>query len=375
MEQEPLISVRLLVSGAHLATEYGFTVEQIEAEGYDASERIATFDGDDSAAGIGRSMARGLAGFADLFARRRPDLLIVFGDRHDMLPAALAAVPFGLPIAHISGGEVTEGAIDDVLRHAMTKLSHLHFVSTEIYGQRILQMGEEEWRVVVSGSLSIDALLRADLMSVEETSAEFSFDASRPFALVTTHPVTLESDQTETHIRNLLSVTRKLGGSMGMEVVFTAPNPDTTSALILTAIRGFCSEHAHGHFVVSAGSRGYFSLMNLADVMIGNSSSGITEAPSFGLPVVNIGTRQRGRIRARNVIDSGYEVDQIMEAVERARSDAFRAGLVGMVSPFGDGHAADRIVERLLAIESREDLLRKQFVSWESDSRADEEPS
>jgi UDP-hydrolysing UDP-N-acetyl-D-glucosamine 2-epimerase len=247
----------------------------------------------------------------------------------------------------------------------MTKLSHLHFVSTDIYRDRILQMGEEPHRVVISGSLAIDAMINTELMSTVELKKTFEFDAGEPFILATFHPVTLEADQTETHIRNLLSVVETIGSESGMSTVFTAPNPDTSSDLILSAIQRFTSESHFTRLILNAGSRGYFSLMNEAEVMMGNSSSGIAEAPSFGLPVVNIGTRQTGRIRAANIIDCGYEVQEIMDAVNRAMSPEFKSGITGMLSPFGDGHAAERIVERILSIGSLNGLLRKRFSSFD----------
>ena len=200
IQDEPKITCRLIVTGAHLAAEYGNSVEEIDAAGYEIGVRVASFSGDDTPFGIAQNMSKGVSGFADLFEGWRPDLLIVFGDRHDMFPAVLAALPFQIPVAHIAGGEVTEGAIDDALRHSITKLSHLHFVSTEIYRDRVLKMGEEPQRVVISGSLAIDAIVCVELMSTDELTKTFGFDATKPFSLATFHPVTLEADETEMHI-------------------------------------------------------------------------------------------------------------------------------------------------------------------------------
>jgi UDP-hydrolysing UDP-N-acetyl-D-glucosamine 2-epimerase len=361
LQNEPGVDHRLIVTGAHLAADYGFTVQEIEEAGYEIGARVESFSGDDTPSGIAGNMSKGLLGFAELFSSWQPDLLMVFGDRHDMIPAALAALPFGIPVAHIYGGEVTEGAIDDALRHSMTKLSHLHFVSTDLYSDRVLQMGEAADRVVVAGSLGIDALAATELMSPAELEQAVGFDTTEPFALVTFHPVTLESAQTETYIRNLLRSVEVLSSDRGINAVFTAPNPDTSSDVVLSNMRRYCSENNSAHLVMNAGSRAYFSLMSTAELMIGNSSSGIIEAPSFKLPVVNVGTRQAGRIRAANVIDCGYEVDEILAAVDRAVSAEFRSGLTEMKSPFGDGRAVERIVERILAIDDSQSLLRKRF--------------
>jgi len=366
MQSEAEIDHRLIVTGAHLAAEYGHTIEEIEQAGYKIFSRIESSSGDDTPAGIARNMSNGVRLFADLFDDWKPDLLVVFGDRHDMFPAVLAALPFQIPVAHISGGEVTEGAIDDALRHSMTKLSHLHFVSTDIYRDRVLQMGEEAGRIVVSGSLGIDALAGTELASPKELETAVGFDTAEPFALVTFHPVTLEAAQSERYIRNLLRSMEVLSSDRGINAVFTAPNPDTSSDIVLSRVRRFCSENNSAHFVMNAGSRIYFSLMDTAEVMIGNSSSGIIEAPSFGLPVVNIGTRQAGRIRAANVIDCGYEVEEISTAIDQAVSPEFRSRLAGMKSPFGNGRAAERIVERILSVDDWYSLLRKGFSAGNS---------
>jgi UDP-hydrolysing UDP-N-acetyl-D-glucosamine 2-epimerase len=363
MHSEPEIDHRLMVTGAHLADDYGHTVEEIEQAGYKIFSRIDSFSGDDTPAGIVKNISLGVAGFAKVFAEWKPDFLVVFGDRHDMFPAVVAALPFQIPVVHISGGELTEGAIDDALRHSMTKLSHLHFVSTDVYRDRVLQMGEGVDRVVVSGSLAIDSMLNTEMMSPAGISERIGFDVSDPFALVTFHPVTLESTESEKYVNNLLASLKSLKADHGLNTIFTSPNPDTSSSVILTAIEKFCAENTFAHLVKNAGSRAYFSLMNEAELMVGNSSSGIAEAPSFGLPVVNIGSRQAGRIRAANVIDCDYEMESITDAIVTAISADFRSSLEGIDSPFGDGHAASRIVERILSIDDPRLLLRKRFRS------------
>jgi UDP-hydrolysing UDP-N-acetyl-D-glucosamine 2-epimerase len=356
----PKLDLRIVATGMHLAPAFGLTVQHIQEEGFCVHERVESFADGDKPESIGESMGRGVMGFAQLFARWRPDVLVVLGDRYDMYPAALAALPFCIPVAHIAGGEITEGAIDDALRHSITKLSHLHFVATAEYAERVLQMGEEPWRVLVSGAPTLDNLRQSKLWSREETARRFGFDLGRPVALVTYHPVTLEYDGTADQIRRLLNAL----DSNGIQCVFTHPNADTASSEVITAIERFCHGHSDRRLVVNAGQIGYFSLMNAVSVMVGNSSSGLVEAPSFKLPVVNVGNRQKGRLRAANVIDCGYSPDEIGPALECALSSHFRASLHQLQNPYGDGHAAERIVQRLASLDTLPDLLGKRFTQY-----------
>ncbi|MBN1122997.1 MAG: UDP-N-acetylglucosamine 2-epimerase (hydrolyzing) [Anaerolineae bacterium] len=355
--EDPALELYLLVSGTHLSPEFGRTVEAIEAEGFEIGDRIEMLLSSDTPEAIAKSTGLGMIGFAQSFARRQPDLLVVLGDRFEMFAAAAAAMPFVMPIAHLHGGESTEGLIDEPIRHSITKMSHLHFTATEAYARRVRQMGEEPWRVTVSGALSLDNLNQIDMLTPGQLEDRYSFDLSEPPLLVTFHPVTLEYAQTDQHIAALLSAL----DDSGKPVIFTYPNADTAGRRIIKAIDRYVDEHRTAWAVDNLGTQGYFSLMTHAAAMVGNSSSGIIEAASFKLPVVNIGNRQRGRVHDRNVIDVATTREAIRDGIKQAASDEFHAGLVDLVNPYGDGTAAEKIVSRLKSVELNDELLLKRF--------------
>lgn len=357
IQEEPDLSLRLFVAGTHLSPEFGLTVQAIEQDGFEIIERVEMLLSSDTPEGIAKSMGLGTIGFAQVYARSRPDILLVLGDRFEMHAAVVAALPFKIPVAHIHGGESTEGAIDEAIRHSITKMSHLHFVATEAYAQRVIHMGEEPWRIVVSGAPSLDNLNRIHLLSREEIEKQYVLDLKPPLLLVTYHPVTLEYEQTETHIRELLAALEEVDAT----IVFTYPNADTRSHLIIQMIREFTTRCPQAQIAVNLGTCGYFSMMKLASTMVGNSSSGIIEAASFKLPVVNIGNRQQGRVHGRNVIDVGCTHGEILAGIEKAVSLEFHASLVDLVNTYGDGHAAERIVDRLKHVKLNDELLRKRF--------------
>jgi UDP-hydrolysing UDP-N-acetyl-D-glucosamine 2-epimerase len=349
----------LIATGMHLSPEFGLTVREIQEDGFPVEERLPMLLSADTPEAIAKSMGLGTIAFAQLFAKRTLDVLVVLGDRFEMHAAAIAALPFKLPVAHIHGGEITEGAIDDALRHSITKLSHLHFVSTDEYAHRIMQMGEEPWRVFLCGALSLDNLRFIRLLAKDELEHKLGIRFAELPIMVTFHSVTLEYEQTEWQVRELLRALAPLSSPM----VFSIPNADTNGRLILEELRRFANGRANTCVVESLGTEIYFSLMAYAGAMVGNSSSGIIEAPSFKLPVVNIGNRQRGRIRARNVIDTGYSSQEITAGIERALSMEFRSSLSDMSNPYGRGMAAERIVEVLRNTALDGKLVRKQFAA------------
>jgi len=358
IKADPELELQLLVSGMHLSPIFDMTVRLIEANGFEIAERVEMLLSSDTPEGVSKSIGLGIIGFAQVFARTRPDILVVLGDRFEMYAAAVAALPFNIPVAHIHGGDVTQGAIDDALRHSMTKLSHLHFVATETYARRVAQLGEEPWRIKVCGETSLDNLRTIKFLTKEELKSQYGIPVEPKPLLVTYHPVTLEYGKAEWQISELLAALQKFS----LPVIFTMPNADMGNNIIRQKI----AEHKQSNFNVwcleNMGTQGYFSLMHLAAAMIGNSSSGIVEAPSFKLPVVNIGSRQKGRIRAANVIDVGYDRNEIISGIEKAISEEFRNTLQDLVSPFGDGHAADRIVEGLRSVQINSSLLKKRFI-------------
>lgn len=366
IQADPELRLQLIVSGMHLAPEFGLTVKAIEADGFEIADRVEMLVASDTPEAVAKSMGLGLIGFAQSYARLRPDILLVLGDRFEMHTAALAALPFKIPVAHIHGGELTEGAIDDALRHSMTKLSHLHFVATDEYARRVIQLGEQPWRVTVSGAPSLDNLQTIKLLSVAEIEAKYALCLNEPPLLVTFHPITLEYEQAEWQVKELLAAL----SASARPVLFTLPNADTGGHIIIRAIREYVKTDASAQMVENLGTQAYFSLMAIAAAMVGNSSSGIIEAASFKLPVVNIGTRQRGRVRGENVMDVGYRHEDIIESIKRACSADFRASLSQMMNPYGDGTAADKIITQLKEIVVDERLLVKRFYDMSTASCA-----
>ena len=351
------VRFRIIVSGAHLLERFGLTEREIEEAGFPIFARVPALCVGDTEEAVGRSIGQGVIGFAQLFSRYRPDILLVLGDRFDMFAAVLAALPFRIPVAHVHGGELTAGAIDDAIRHSISKMSHLHFVSTEEYDRRLEQLGEEPWRISVTGAPALDALNEVEPLKPEELESQFGIDPGATSLLVTFHPVTLESDQTARQIDSLL----KALDEVGADCVFTYPNADTNHGIIIEKIESYTGQRPHCRLAKNLGHRTYFSLMNAVSAMVGNSSSGIIEAASFKLPVVNIGTRQQGRMRPRNVIDCGYQTEEIVAAIHKAIDPSFKRSLSDMSNPYGDGHAAERIVERLVSVELGPDLTMKRF--------------
>jgi len=358
IQDDPDLRLILFVGGMHLSPEFGLTAQVIETDGFEIAGKVEALLSSDTPEGIARSMGLGVIGFAKVYTQSPPDILVVLGDRYEMMAAALAAVPFKLPIAHIHGGEVTRGAIDDALRHCITKISHLHFVATREYATRVGQLGEEPWRIVVSGAPSLDNLQSASILSSDELKNRFGLKLDQPPLLVTFHPVSLEYEQTPWHIAELLAALDETG----LPIVFTLPNADTGGRIIIERLKDYVETRPKAQLVANLGTEGYFALMSMARAMVGNSSSGIIEAPSFRLPVVNIGTRQEGRTRAGNVIDVGYTRAEILSGIQKAISPDFRTTLDDLVNPYGCGEAAQLIVDRLKTVELNQHLVMKRFV-------------
>jgi len=358
IKAEPSLQLMLFVTGMHLSPDFGLTVRDVEHD-FEISERIEMLISSDTPEGIAKSVGLGVIGFAQAYSRHRPDILLVMGDRFETLAAVSAALPFTIPVAHISGGESTEGAIDDAIRHAITKMSHLHFVSLPEYGRRVIQMGEQPWRVTVAGEPGLDNISATPALSIAEVEKRIGMSLQHPPLLVTFHPATLELGQAETHVPELLAAL----DTMGMPMVFTAPNADTEGRVIATRIQGFVRHHPNSRYVTNLGTAAYVSMMRCSAAMVGNSSSGIVEAASFELPVVNLGSRQQGRLCGKNVIHAEMKADTIIRAIRLAVSPGFRESLRGLTNPYGDGKAAPRIVEVLKTVPLDRNLLVKTFYS------------
>jgi len=357
LREQKGVQVQVIVGGAHLVPQFGMTVEEIRKTGFAIVATINFLLADDSPEAIAKSLGLGILGFAQHFQSCRPDLLLTLGDRYEMYAAALAALPLQIPVAHIHGGELSLGAIDDAIRHSLTKLSHLHFVACQEYARRVIQLGEEPWRVIISGAPALDAIRAFTPVSPSEFHTRTGIDPGAGFLLVTYHPVTSEFSEAQSQIRELLAALDQFS----MPILFTAPNADTCNHVIRNEISLYCKTRITARYIAHCGPELYYNAMHYAAAMVGNSSSGIIEAPSFCLPVVNIGRRQEGRIRARNVIDVGYTRAEIIKGIRRALSLEFRESLRGLENPYGDGYAGERIANVLSSIPLDEKLLRKKF--------------
>jgi UDP-hydrolysing UDP-N-acetyl-D-glucosamine 2-epimerase len=358
ISSDPSLALDIVATGMHLSTTHDYSIEEIQRDGFHVHDTVACSVSTDSPQGMLHALGDAVRGFADLFIRWTPDILMVLGDRFDMYPAALAALPFRIPVAHVHGGEVTTGAIDDALRHSMTKLAHLHFVSTREYAGRVAQLGEEDWRITVCGAPALDNLLQLDLPSDADIARHFGWDSSAKPLLITFHSTTLAFEQAGEQVKNLLAALCSFSGP----IVFTAPNSDPGGLVISEAIHAFVATRSNAHFVANLGTRMYFGVMRSAAAMVGNSSSGLIEAASFHLPVVNIGTRQQGRVRGANVIDVGSTQSEIEIGLSRALAPSFRAAIADLENPYYHSGAAKIIVDVLKRTTIDERLTTKPFV-------------
>lgn len=357
LRDDPAFELQVLVTGAHLSDAHGSTCAEIEADGFSPLTRVDMELAGDDPVSLGEAAGRAVGGVARALADLEPDLLVVLGDRYEILAAATAATLARVPIAHLAGGDITEGAFDDAIRHALTKLSHLHFPTNQPAAQRLLQMGEDPRHVHVVGSTAIDAIRKLTLLTRAELEADLGAALRRRNVLVTFHPVTLDPVPSKTQLACLLDALEALGPDLG--VFFTGANADPEGRALNDTIRRWVSVHPHARFFSSLGQLRYLSLLSQVDALVGNSSSGIYEAPAVGVPTVNVGMRQAGRLRSGSVIDCAPEAGAIAAAVRRALDDPPRPGQ----TPYGDGHAADRIVAALRAVPDFAALLHKRFAA------------
>lgn len=361
LAEHPAVDLRLIVMASHLSPEFGATVGEIEKDGFAIAARIESLLSSDTDVGMAKSIGVAVLSLADALGAMRPDLLLLIADRYEMLAPAAVALSLRIPIAHIEGGEISEGAIDDAVRNALTKMSHIHFTSTEAARERVMAMGEEPWRVHRAGAPSLDHLRRSRLLSREEVAAQCGMAFREPVLLVAFHPVTLEQETT-VEAGALFAALETIAERGGMGLAFSYPNADAGSRLLIERSRAFAARHPASRIFVNLDAVTYWSLLRCVDVMVGNSSSGIMETASFALPTVNIGLRQKGRERARNVLDAEAETAAILDRIAEARSAEFRASLEGMTNPYGDGHAAERIVEVLTSCPLGQKLLIKHAM-------------
>ena len=336
------LELYLIVSGMHLSPEFGMTYKEIEEDGFEINAKVEMLLSSDSPAGISKSIGLGVIGFADEFQRADLDMLILLGDRYEALSAAISAMVMRIPIAHLHGGELTEGAMEEGIRHSITKMSYLHFTSTEQYRNRVFQLGENPERVFYVGALGVENIKKINLMTKEELEKSIHFEIDENTVVVTYHPVTLENNTVEEQFLNLLKV---LDRNPKIRMIFTKANADTNGRIVNELIDKYAAQNSERACAfMSLGQKRYLSALKYCRIVIGNSSSGIIEAPYFGKPIINIGDRQKGRICADSVINCGYTQQEIQQAMETALTEEFENKARNCRNPYEKENTAANII-------------------------------
>lgn len=357
IQREPGLTLQLLVTGMHWSPEFGGTSQEILDDGFVIDEAVEMLLPGDTALSIAKSTGQGVIGCAEALARLTPDVLVALGDRFEILAAVTAALFHRIPVAHIHGGETTEGAFDEAIRHSITKMSSLHFVAADEYRRRVIQLGEDPARVFLVGGLGVDAVVTIDKMDRAALEASLGLTFGPKNLLVTFHPATLESASPADQMTELLAALEALNDT---QLIFTLPNADTGGRALIAQLRAFAETHASAHVFESLGHRRYLSLVAVIDGVVGNSSSGLAEVPTFHKGTVNVGDRQKGRLRAASVIDCRPERQAIAAAINTLYSSKFQDTLSHVVNPYGDGGASARIV-RVLAEHPLDAITQKRF--------------
>lgn len=357
LKNQPGIQLSLVAMGSHLSPEFGTTVDQIETDGFEVNHRVECLLSSDSDVGMAKTIGIATLSLAELLDRERPDLLLLIADRYEMLAPAAAALALRIPVAHIEGGEVSEGAIDHAVRQALTAVAHIHLVPTETARRRVLQSGEEPWRVHRVGAPSIDHLYSGSVASRSAVEQALGITFETAPVVIAWHPVTLD-DEICLETDPLFEALEEVEGSL----VFCFPNADAGSREIRDRVSEFCCQRAGSHLYVNLPHQIYWGLLQHSEAIVGNSSSGIMEAPALALPCLNIGRRQQGRERSRCIVDVPAQKDAIVSGLEQVRSQGFRDSLEGMQNPYGDGRAGERIAEILAEVELGARLLEKRSL-------------
>jgi len=352
INESTALSLQLLVTGTHMEEKFGHTISEIKQDGHIIDHSFSIDLSSDKNIDVTKAMGRAVIGFADAYESLRPDMVLVLGDRFEILAAAQSALTMGIPLGHISGGDVTEGAIDDAIRHSITKMAHYHFVTNTDAKKRVVKLGEDPNRVFLTGNPALDNIDKIEKLSKEELSKEIGFDLKDKNFLITFHPVTLEKGQAKNQIQEVLGALEEY---QDVGLVFTMPNPDPENDIVRQSIEGFVKHHTNAIAHDSLGQFRYFNLMRHVDVVIGNSSSGLLEAPSFNLPCVNIGNRQSGRVQADLVFNADVEKNAIQHAIDAA----LKTGKKETVNPYGDGQSAEHIVDILEKCDWPINLFKK----------------
>ncbi len=361
LNSRPGIDLKLIAIGAHFSPEFGQTFTEIEADKLTIDERIECLISSDSDVGMAKTIGVATLGLADVLGRMRPDLLLLIADRYEMLAPASVALALRIPIAHIEGGDISEGAIDDAVRNALTKISHIHLTTNEDSRKRVIAMGEEAWRVYCVGSPSLDNLRHRKLFSRGDLEKDLGLEFDQKTIVAAYHPVTIQRD-TVTEADAVFDALERTDA----QIVFCYPNADAGSFQLIERARKFCQNRADAHLFVNLNHLKYWSLLKYSDLLIGNSSSGIMETASLALPTVNIGMRQQGRLCPPNVINAAPETAEIFAAIEKGLSADFRRSLKGMKNPYGDGTASEKIVEILANVKLGDELLIKRAAGTQT---------
>jgi len=363
LKQVAAFDVHVVVTGAHLAPEFGLTYKDIEHDGIEIDEKIEILLCSDTPSSISKSMGLAMIGFAEYFRKLKPDMLIVLGDRYETFAVAATAANQRIPIAHLYGGETTEGAVDEAYRHSITKMSYLHFTSTEVYRRRVIQLGEDPARVFCVGAIGIENILNEKLMDKLDLENSLQFILDRPYAVVTYHPVTLDDSDSQKQIEALLDI---CSSNKGLKYIITKANADVNGRIINKVIDDYVTKYDHMIVFASLGTTRYLSALKYATLVIGNSSSGIIEAPSFGISTINIGNRQKGRIQASSVINCDPTHESIQNALNAATSSGFLKKAKATKNPYGSGNTTELIVSTIYKIMSGQKIdLTKQFFDIE----------
>lgn len=353
------LKLQLIVTGMHLSPEFGLTYKQIEEDGYEITEKIEILLSSDTAVGISKSMGLTMISFSEAFERIKPDLIIALGDRYEIFSAVSTAHISKIPIAHLYGGETTQGAFDESLRHCISKMSYLHFTSTEEYKKRVIQLGENPNRVFNVGALGVENIKNMKLLSKEELEKQIDFELHDRYALVTFHPVTLEKSTSKIQFRNLLNALEEI---QDLKVIFTKSNSDTDGRILNKMIDDFVMKNPKKYKAfVSMGQLRYLSAMKYSCMVIGNSSSGIVEAPSFKVPTINIGDRQKGRIQGETIINSYPCKDDILRSIQIATINIENSSYKNVINPYGDGCTSEKIIKEIKKQLEIKINLKKKF--------------
>ena len=357
IENSKKLELILLVTGMHLSPEFGLTIDNIKKDGYKVTDKVEMLLSSDSSSAISKSIGLGLIGFSDKYELYKPDLVILLGDRFEILSAAISALIACIPIAHIHGGESTQGVIDESIRHSITKMSNLHFVAASTYQERVIQLGESPEYVFNVGGLGIDNINKLKLLDKNNLQELLDFKFGARNLIITFHPVTLEKNSSRKQFKELLDA---LDSFLDINLIFTMPNSDTDGRVIMQMIEEFCKKRKNAKCYKSLGQINYLSCLKYVDGVVGNSSSGLIEAPSFKKGTINIGDRQRGRLKAISIIDCAVEKSEIISAIKEIYSEEFQIKLKKTINPYGDGGASKEIVNIITKI-SLNNILKKRF--------------